>query len=152
MRLRRNGGGRGIVWSHPTATNIGRISSRCELDVVHRRVDREPIRRRIERHCGAPFSVVEALVDQQDLIVAVSRRRGAATMLTARSTNLEQIREIILEQDCQTQVDRPVAVVAHAEPLIRRVAPQEDRAQNVNSVFFQNDALIGDDDRDWSDR
>ena len=34
-----------------------------------------------------------------------------------------------------------IAVIAHAEPLIGGVAPQKDRALNMDAVLFQDDAL-----------
>ena len=39
-------------------------------------------------------------------------------------------------------VDRPVAVIAHAKPLIGGVAPHEDGAQQVQRVLLQDHALI----------
>ena len=83
------------------------------------------------------------MIDEQDLIIAPDLSgRGAAAFAT-RSADFEQVGKVVLEQDRELQVDGAIAVIAHAEPLIGRIAPQEDRAQNVNSVLFQDEVLAG---------
>ena len=103
----------------------------------------QPARRRIEGQGGAPHLVVEAAIDQQRLVGAaqIGRRRAAA--LAMRAANLEQVGKVVLEQRRELQVDRTIAVIAHAEPLIGGAAPQEDRAQDMHGVLLQHDVLVG---------
>ena len=68
-------------------------------------------------------------------------------MLAARAAHLEKIGKVVGEQNRHLHVDRAIAVVAQAEPLINRVAPQKDRAQNMQRVLLQDNALIGEDVR-----
>ena len=66
--------------------------------------------------------------------------RGTAP-ITARAAHLEQIGKVVFEVDRQAQIDRLVAVVAHAKSLIGSVAPEKDRAQDMDAILFHDDVL-----------
>jgi len=55
------------------------------------------------------------------------------------AAHLEQIGEVVVEQQRQVEARRPVAMVLHADPLIGRSPPQEDRAHDVQHVLRQHD-------------
>jgi hypothetical protein len=118
-----------------------------EMQVIDGAVHRQTLRRRIERQGGAPQPGVEPAIAEHDLIVAAQFGGGAAAPVALGAAHLEQVGEVVLEQDADLQLDRLIAVIAKAQPLIGGAAPQEHRAQNVHVVLFQEDALIGDDVR-----
>ena len=84
------------------------------------------------------------MIAQHHLVVAAKLLGGGAAAFAVRAAHFEQVGKIVLEQDRQRQLDRAVAVIAHAQPLIGGAAPEEHRAQNVHAVLLQDDALVGD--------
>ena len=102
------------------------------------------VRRRIEGQRGAAQFVVEAVIVQQHLVVAAQLARCGAAALAARAAHLEKIGKVVGEQNRRAATSiGAIAVIAQAEPLIGRVAPEKDRAQNMQRVLLQDDALIG---------
>ncbi len=117
--------------------------ARRQAHIVNGGVGRQLLRPRIEGQRGPPRFSIESLVDQQGLVIAGQFRGCDAAAVAVRTAHLEQVREVVLEQNGKPQVDGPVAVVADAEPLIGRAAPQKNRAQDMHGVFFQAELLIG---------
>ena len=109
--------------------------------MVRRRIGRKPRRRRLEVQPGRPRGAVQPAIVQRHVRGAIHLARGDTPARAALAANLEQIGEIIVEQQRQIETRRPVAVVAHADPLIRGSAPQEDRAHDVQHVLLQHDPV-----------
>ena len=114
-----------------------------EMQLVDRGAGGQPVRRRIEGQRRPADLVVQAAIVQQRLVGAAQIGRRRAAVFAVRAAHLEQVGKIVLEQDRDLQVDRAVAVIAHAKPLIGGAAPQEHGAQNVHGVLLQHDALVG---------
>ncbi len=83
------------------------------------------------------------MIVEQHLVVAAQLRRLRAAAFAMGAADLEKIGEVVREQNRQPHIDRPIAVIAHAKPLIGGVLPQEDGAQDMHGVLFQDDVLIG---------
>ena len=119
--------------------------ARREPQFIDGTVRRQPVRCRIEGQRGPAQLAVEAVIVQQHLIVAAELRRRGTAARAMGAAHLEQVGEVVGEQNRQTNIDRLVAVIAHAEALIGGIPPQENCAQNVHGIFFQHDTLIGHD-------
>ena len=115
--------------------------ARLKVKLVSCRAGRKLVRRRIEIQRSAPYLAVQTIIGQNDPIVAVKCCTRGTPPITARAAHLEQIGKVVFEVDRQAQIDRLVAVVAHAEPLIGGVAPEKDRAQDMDAILFHDDVL-----------
>ena len=111
------------------------------MQIVNGGARGQPIRRRIKVERGAARFGVETLIDQQHSVVAVKLGRRRAVPIAMRAAHFEQIGKVVLEHDRQPQVDRLVAIIAHAEPLIGGATPQEDGAQDMDAVLLHKDTL-----------
>jgi hypothetical protein len=113
-----------------------------KAQIIDRAAGRQPIWRRIESQRRAPQLAVQTMIVQQGLVGSPQLRIRGTVAFAARSSYLEKIGEVIGERDRQPDLDRPVAVIAHAEPLIGGIPPQENCAQDMHTIFFHDDALV----------
>ena len=111
-----------------TASRVGR-GSKCSVRAARLAV--EPVI--VQRHIGRTeqFAGTDA---------------AARTLFAA---HLEQIGKVVIEQQRQGEARGVLAVVLHADALIGRSAPQEDRAHDVQHVLLQHDPAIADTHRGW---
>ena len=84
---------------------------------------------------------VEAVVGQ-DRCAGLAGGTDETVLGSVQSAHLEQVGEIAVEEDAQAQVDRTIAVVADRKPLIGSMAPEKNRAHDVNGVLRQDKALV----------
>src|SRR5207302_1217739 len=97
---------------------------------------------RVEMQAGAALDVVEAAIVEQDVGRSMQPARSETAARPPLAADLEQIGEVVVEQQCQREAGAPVAMVLHADALIGRAAPQEDRAHDMQQVLLQNEAAL----------
>ena len=98
---------------------------------------RQPRRPWIELNVGRARSVVESGIFQQHIGRTKQLAGADATARTALAAHLEQIGKIIAEQQRQVEARLMLAVILHADALVGRAAPEEDRAHDVQHIFLQ---------------
>ncbi len=91
---------------------------------------------------GTARFIVQSSVFEHDVGRAQQFARADAPARTLFAAHLEQIGEVIVEQQRQIETRRAVAMVLHADPLVRRSAPQEEGAHDVQHVLLQHDPAI----------
>ena len=122
-------------------------ANRCELfrrnaqAIGHRRRG-EFARGRIEAQDRLPQSSVETLIAQHGGGGAHHLTIDGAAVLPPQAADLEQVGEVAVEQHGQAQIDRSFAMVLDRQPLICRVAPEKNRAHDVQGVLRQHEMLV----------
>ena len=113
-----------------------------DIEAIGHRRRRELARRGIEVQHRLPQLGVEALV-AQDGGGGPHRLAGdRAAALAPQPADLEQVGEVAVEQHGQAQIDRTIAVVLNRQPLIDGVAPEKNRAHDVQGVLRQHQMIV----------
>ena len=115
----------------------GRLGARLELQLEHRAVAGEGLRRRLERQPGGALDVVEATVRQRDPIAGQGRRQQLAAALAAHAAHLEQVAEIRLEAQLEPHPAPGEGEVAHRQPRVAGAVGQEQRALHVDHALVE---------------
>src|SRR5579871_1829100 len=110
---------------------------RLELQMSNRAVGRDPRRPRIEMQRGHTRLTVEALVVEHDIGGTYELRSADAATRPALAAYLEQIREVVVERQCEIEGGAPVTVILQTDALIGGAAPQENGAHDVQHIFLQ---------------
>src|SRR6516225_10736693 len=99
-------------------------------------IDGKTRRARLEVQRRAPRHIVEPPVVEQHVDRALQLARADAPARTLFPAYLEQVGEIIVEQQRQIEARPAVAMVLQSDPLIRRAAPQENRAHDMQEILW----------------
>ncbi len=67
---------------------------------------------------------------------------GDAAAFAPQPARLEDVGKVAREDEREREAHRPVAVVAHRDPLVGMIAPEEGGAHDVERVLLQDDALV----------
>ena len=89
-----------------------------------------------------PQSGVEALIAQNGGGGPDRLAVDGATARAPQAADLEQVGEVAVEQHGQAQIDRKITVILDRQPLIRGVAPEKNRADDVQSILRQHQAIV----------
>ena len=123
------------------AANRRELLRRNAEAIGHRRRG-ELARGRIEAQDRLPQLGVEALIAQHGGGGARHLAVDGAAALAPQAADLEQVGEVAVEQHGQAQIDRTFAVVLDRQPLIGRVAPEKNRAHDVQGVLRQHQVIV----------
>ena len=102
----------------------------------------QPRRPRLEMQGGNADLAVEPAIFQHDVGGAEQPAGANSPARPAFAAHLEQIGEIIVEQQCQVEARRQVAVILQGDALVGRTAPQENRAHDVQRVLLQHQPAV----------
>ena len=117
---------------------------RREDETIDRAVLGQLGRLRVEGERGAPPGIVEPLVAQQHLRLAVDHAvRGRAAPRAPIAAHLEQVGEVVVEAQRERDLDGFQSVIAHVDALVGGALPQEDRACDVDDILVQDDLVAG---------
>ena len=113
-----------------------------EIETIGRRGRGQLGRRRVEAQDGLAQLGVEPLVTEHGGGRADRLAADDAAALAPQPAHLEQVGEIAVEQHAQAQLDRTIAVVADRQSLIGGVAPEKNRAHDVQGVLRQHEVIV----------
>ena len=111
---------------------------RREFEVIGRRIHGKPRRTRVELKSRGADIAVEAGIFEQHLGRTEQLTGADAATRAAFATHLEQIGEIAAEQQREIENRGVLTVVLHADALVGRASPKEDRAHDVQHVFLKH--------------
>src|SRR5262249_42852452 len=113
-----------------------------EFKMPSRGIDGKPGWRWLEMQHRAARHTIESLVLQDHVGWARHPGRANAATRTLFAAHLEQVREVVVEQECQVEAFASFTVVAKANPLVRSPAPKKNCAHDMKHVLCQRQPAV----------
>src|SRR5438876_1216536 len=86
---------------------------------------------RIENNSRSAQTIVQSFVSENKPVLSNLRFQATAATFSVHPAQLENIREISIEFDCERNIDGCASVVMDSKPFVTRFFPENLRAKHV---------------------